>query len=118
MELVHVVRRVHTVGCPERTEHLGRELEIDNIDYLIAVKSKLAPGHAQYDSIPLPIVRMPKHRRLHPIVKRIVRRCAVCIEAIFKKILFCHQFYWLFLGFTALLPEVGGAGGFEVAVGG
>ena len=43
MELVHVVGRIDTVSSTERSEHLGRELEIDNVDHLVAVKSKLAP---------------------------------------------------------------------------
>ena len=46
MELVHMVRRIDTVSCTKRSEHLGRELQINHVDYLVAVKSKLAPGHA------------------------------------------------------------------------
>ena len=42
MELVHVVRRVDPVGYTKRTEHLGRQLQIDNVDDLVAVKPKLA----------------------------------------------------------------------------
>ena len=32
-----------------------------------------------------------KYRRFKILVKRIVRRCAVCIEAVFKELLPCHR---------------------------
>ena len=37
------------------------------------------------EGIPLAVVRVPQHRRFKLLVKRIVRGCAVCIEAIFKE---------------------------------
>ena len=43
MELIHVICWIETVGCTEGSEHLSRELEIDHVDPLVAVKSKLAP---------------------------------------------------------------------------
>ena len=79
MELVHMIRRVYTVGCTERTEHFGRELEINNINNLVAVKPKFAPGYAHYYRIPFSIICMAEYHRLKILIKRIVRRCAIYI---------------------------------------
>ena len=91
MKLIHVVRRVNSIIRAERSEHLDREFEIHNVDHLGAVYPKLAPGHAHHNGIPLAIIRVPEHRRLKIIAKRIVRGCAICIEAAFKKLLLCHR---------------------------
>ena len=90
MKLVHVVRRIDTIRRAERAIHLWGQLEIDNVDNFVAIKAKLAPRYAHYNRIPLAIIGVSKHRRLKILIERIVRRCAVCIEAIFKKFLFCH----------------------------
>ena len=91
MELVHMIGGIDTVCRSKGAEHLNRQLQIDNVNDLVAVKSELPPGHAHNESILLAILTVPKHRRFKILVKRIVRRCAVCIEAVFKKLLFCHR---------------------------
>ena len=93
MKFVHLIGGINTVRRAERAEHLGRQLQIDNVDNLVVVKPELATGDTHNDSIPFTVIRVPQHRRLKKIVKRIVRRCAVCIEAVFKKILLCHRWF-------------------------
>ena len=82
MELVHMIRWINTVSRAEGAEHLGRQLQIDNVDNFVAVKSKLTPGHAHHYRIPLAVIHVPKHRRFKILVKRIVRRRAICIKAL------------------------------------
>ena len=109
MELVHVVRWVDTVSCTERAEHLGRQFQIDHVNHLVAAESELAPRYSHYNCIPLAVVFVPEHHRLKILIKRIVRRCAVCIEAAFKEFLFCHRqffrFLFLFFNFCANLSN-------------
>lgn len=52
---------------------------------------------------------MPQHRCLKIFVKWIVRRCAVCSEAVFEELLFCHcqTFSTLFLFFHGYLYGFG-----------
>ena len=73
MELVHMVCGIYTIRRTKRAEHLGRELEIHNVDNLVAIKAKLAQRYSHYNCIPLAIIRVPQHRRLKILVKRIVR---------------------------------------------
>ena len=73
MEFVHVIRRVDTVVRAERAEHFRRELEIEYVDNLVAVKTEFSTGYVHNESIPLTVVRVAKHRCLKKIIKRIVR---------------------------------------------
>ena len=91
MALVHVVSGIDTVGGTEGAEHLGRELEVDHINKLVAVKAKLAPWHAHHDCIPFAAVGMTEYRRLKIVIKRIVRHGAVGALAVREKVLFCHK---------------------------
>ena len=90
MKLVHVIRRIDSVIRTERAEHFCRELEIDYIDDLVAVKTKLSTGYAHNESIPLLVIRMAEHSRDKIFFEGIVRRGAVGREAAGKKLLFCH----------------------------
>ena len=85
-----MIRRVDTVVRAERAEHFRRELEIDDVDDLVAVKTELSTGYAHNDGVPLAVVRMAKHRCDEIFFKGVVRRCAVSGEAVGKKLLFCH----------------------------
>ena len=73
MELVHMIRRVYTVSCSEGAKHLGWQFQIDHVDYLVAIKAKLASRDSHYDGIPLAVICMPEHCRFKVLVKRIVR---------------------------------------------
>lgn len=42
MELVHTIGGINTVCRSKGAEHLGRQLQIDNVDDLVAVKTELA----------------------------------------------------------------------------
>lgn len=77
-----MVRRVDAVSCAEGSEHLGWKLQIGYVDYLVAVKSELSPGHTHHNRIPFSIVTMPQHRRFKILVEGIIRRCAVGREAV------------------------------------
>ena len=90
MKLVHVIRRIDSVIRTERAEHFCRELEIDYIDDLVAVKTELSTGYAHNDSIPLLVIRMAEHSRDKIFFEGIVRRGAVGGEAVGKKLLLCH----------------------------
>ena len=59
MELVHVIRRVNTVGCAERAEHLRRQFEIHHVDDLVTIEAELAARYAHHNRIPLAVVRVP-----------------------------------------------------------
>lgn len=91
MELVHVIGGIDTFRRAKGAEHLHRQLQIDNVDDLVAVKTELATGHPHHERIPLAIIRMPEHRRFKILIKRLVWRRAVCIEAVGKERLFCHR---------------------------
>ena len=86
-----MVGGVHAVGRTEGAEHLGRELEVDYVDHLVAVQPELSAGYPHGDGVPLLIVRMPQHRRLHPVVKGIVGGGSVDGEAVGEKLLFGHN---------------------------
>ena len=73
MELVHVIRRIDTVIRAERAKHFRRELEIDYVDDLVAVKTELSTGYAHSDSVPLAVVRMAEHSRDKIFFEGIVR---------------------------------------------
>ena len=90
MELVHVIRRIDTIIRAERAEHFRRELEIDDVDDLVAVKTELSTGYAHSNSVPLAVVRMAEHSRDKIFFEGIVWRRAVSGEAVGKKLLFCH----------------------------
>ena len=90
MEFVHVIRRVDTVIRVKRAEHFCRELEINYIDGLVAVKTELSTGYAHSNSVPLAVVRMAEHSRDKIFFEGIVWRRAVSGEAVGKKLLFCH----------------------------
>ena len=91
MELVHVIRRIDTVCRAERAEHLQRQLQVDDINHLIAVDSYLSAGDAHNEGIPLAAARMTEDRRFKILIKRIIGGSAVCIEAIIKKGLSGHD---------------------------
>ena len=42
MEFVHVIGGIDTVHRTKGAEHLGRQLQIDHVDHLVAVKAELA----------------------------------------------------------------------------
>ena len=86
-----MIRRIYSVRCTERAEHLGRQLEIQNVNDLVARKTEFAPRHPHHDRVPLAIILMTKHRCFKQIVERIVGLGTVRIKAIFKKFLFCHR---------------------------
>ena len=69
-----MIRRVDTVVRAERAEHFRRELEIDDVDDLVAVKTELSTGYAHNESVPLAIVRMAEHRRDEIFLEGIVWR--------------------------------------------
>ncbi len=86
-----MVRRVYAISRVERAEHLCRQFEINNIDYLVAVKTKLAPGHAHDDGVPFAVVAVTEDGGFKVFVKRIVGGCAVCMEAILEELSFIHN---------------------------
>ena len=72
MELIHMICGIHAVGRTEGAEHLGWKIEIDNVDYLVALKAKFTSRDIHNDRIPLAVVGMSHHRGLKILFKRIV----------------------------------------------
>ena len=77
-----MIRQVDAFCSAERAEHLHRQFQIDYVDDLVAVNPELAALYSHHNGIPFAVDRVPQHRRFKILVKRIVRRCAICIEAV------------------------------------
>jgi hypothetical protein len=90
MLFIHMVRGINSVRRAERTEHLGRKLEIDYVDHLVTSKSEFFARNSHNDRVPLAVIRVPEYRSFKILVKGIVRRSAESIKAILKIGLFCH----------------------------
>ena len=73
MELIHVIRRVDTIIRAERAEHFRRQLEIDYVNDLVAIKTELSTGYAHNESVPLAVVRVAEHSRDEIFFEGIVR---------------------------------------------
>lgn len=68
-----MISRENTVVLSERAEHLGRQLEVDNVGGSVGIKAESAKRNAQQNREPFPVVTVAKYRGLGIPVKRIVR---------------------------------------------
>ena len=80
MELIHVIRGVDAVRRSERAEHLGRLLEVDYVDDLVAIKTELAAAYLHHDRVPFAVVRVPQYRSFKVVLEGIVSRGAVRVQ--------------------------------------
>ena len=71
------------------------EARLEGYDVHMMTKIELAARYSHHNRIPLAVVRVPEHRRFKILVKRIVRRCVVDREAVFKEFLLFHYCFQL-----------------------
>ena len=90
MKLVHVIRRVHAVRRAKGAEHLQRQLEVDNIDHLVAVEAKLPPGHTHHDGVPFAVIAVTEHGGFEIFVEGIIGGGVVGGETVIEEGLFGH----------------------------